>query len=289
MEITVKAAAKLNLLLDLTSILANGYHSIYTVMQSIDIFDTITVSDTNSNEIQITCSDKSIPTDSKNTVYKAAALFFDRINKPCPGIKIHIDKVIPSQAGMAGGSSDAAAVLKALNLLYEAGLSDAELCSLGEKIGADIPFCLMGGTRLCLNKGEIMAELPPLPECYFVVVKPKQGVSTKFAYESFDSAEWIRHPDNDGFLFAATQRDLKTMCEKAANVFEQVIEIKERVIIKHIMRKYNVSLAMMTGSGAAVFGIYEKKEDADKCIIEMKKAFDKVYMAKPTEKGIFVV
>lgn len=289
MTITVKAAAKLNLLLDLTSILANGYHSIYTVMQSIDIFDTVTVTNTQTKKILISCSDKTIPTDSRNTVYKAAALFFDCINKPCPGVQIHIDKVIPSQAGMAGGSSDAAAVLKALNLLYNANFSDTELCKMGEKIGADIPFCIMGGTRLCLNKGEVMAELPSIPECYFVVVKPKQGVSTKFAYESFDSAEWIRHPDNDGFLFAATQKDLKTMCEKAANVFEQVIEIKERVIIKHIMRKYNASLAMMTGSGAAVFGIYEQKEDAESCINELKEEFDKVYLAKPTEKGLFIV
>lgn len=288
MKISIKAAAKVNLLLDLTAVLENGYHSIYTVMQSVNIFDTVTVETNESGKISLSCSDTTMPTDSKNTAWKAAEYFFEYIGKPNTGVDIHIEKVIPSQAGMAGGSADAAAVIKALDILFDTALEEKELCTIAEKVGADVPFCVTGGTKLCLNKGEVMASLPDLPECYMVVVKPDQGVSTKEAYSNFDSAEWIRHPDNEGFLFAATQSNLTEMCKKAANVFEQVVEVSDRVKIKSIMRNNNAKLAMMTGSGAAVFGIFEKKEDADICKIELSKIFANVYDACPVNKALYI-
>ena len=289
MEIIVKAAAKVNLLLDLTAKLENGYHSIYTVMQSVGIFDTVRVKKNDNKGIILTCSKPEIPTDNRNTAWKAAEHFFDYAKISSGGADIHIDKVIPSEAGMAGGSADAAAVIKALNILYETDFSDRDLCAIAEKVGADVPFCLLGGTRLCLNKGEIMAQLPDFPECSMIIIKPDEGVSTKQAYNSFDEAEWIRHPDNEGFLFAASTGNLKTMCDKAANVFEQVVEVRDRVKIKAVMRNYNARLAMMTGSGAAVFGIFDNEKDCEKCFDELKEQFKTAFLAKPVKEGLYVL
>lgn len=289
MDITIKAAAKVNLILDLTAVLENGYHSIYTVMQSVDIYDTIELKLNNSGKIKLSCSLPYIPVDNRNTAYKAAEYFFEHIKDETHGVDINITKPIPVQAGMAGGSADAAAVIKGLNELFDNILSDNEMYSIGEKVGADVPFCIAGGTRLCLNKGEVMAKLPDLPECYMVVVKPEQGVSTKAAYANFDAAEWIRHPDNEGFLFAATQQDLKTMCYKASNVFEQVVEVTDRVKIKAFMRNHNAMMAMMTGSGTAVFGIFEKKHDAEKCACELRGKFKNVFETVPVKKGIEII
>jgi len=193
MKISIKAAAKVNLLLDLTAVLENGYHSIYTVMQSVGLYDTVTVETTHSDSISLTCSDNSMPVDNKNTAWKAAEFFFEHIGSSVKGVNIHIEKNIPSQAGMAGGSADAAAVIFALDKLFDTNLSEDEMLSIGEKVGADVPFCILGGTRLCLNKGEVMAKLPDLLPCHIVIVKPDQGVSTKEAYSNYDSAQWIRH------------------------------------------------------------------------------------------------
>lgn len=289
METTIKAAAKLNLILDLTAVLENGYHSIYTVMQSVGIYDTVTLKLNDTGKIKLSCSLPYIPTNEKNTAYKAAAYYFDYIGDNSHGVDIHIDKIIPVQAGMAGGSADSAAVLKGLNHLFDNRLTDDELYMLGEKIGADVPFCIAGGTRLCLNKGEVMAKLPDLPECHIVIVKPEQGVSTKSAYANFDAAEWIRHPDNEGFLFAATQQDLITMCYKASNVFEQVVEVNDRVKIKAIMRNHNAMTAMMTGSGTAVFGIFEKETDAIKCADELRNKFKNVFKTVPVKNAVEII
>ena len=288
MKISIKASAKLNLLLDLTAILENGYHSIYTVMQSVGLFDTVTVETNDSGKISLTCSDASMPLNNKNTAWKAAERYFEYIGRPVSGISIHIDKIIPSQAGMAGGSADAAAVIKALDILFETNLSEDELFSIGEKVGADVPFCITGGTKLCLNKGEVMAKLPDIPDCFVVIVKPDQGVSTQEAYNNFDNAEWIRHPDNEGFLFAATQKNFDVMCKKAANVFEQVVEVADRVKIKAIMRNNNAKLAMMTGSGAAIFGIFMDEKDADSCFDELKKTHKNIFKTKPVKQSLYI-
>lgn len=288
MKITVRAAAKLNLLLDLTATVENGYHSIYTVMQSVGIFDTVTVENTDKDFIELSVSDKSVPADSSNTAWKAAEEFFKYTGSPVKGIKIYIDKVIPSQAGMAGGSADAAAVIAALGRMFAPNLSEYDMCEIAKNVGSDVPFCLLGGTRLCLNKGEITAPLPDLPDCDIIVAKPSQGISTKDAYSRFDEEDRIRHPDNEGFLYAASQRDLDRMCAKAANVFEQVVEVVDRVKIKAVMRNNNAKLAMMTGSGAAVFGIFGDKPSAENCFGELHGSFDTVFMTKPEKKSIYI-
>lgn len=289
MKVTIKAAAKVNLLLDLTATLENGYHSIYTVMQSVGIYDTVTVEKTDGDTIQLTCSAPQVPTDHRNTAWQAAEAYFQSVDISRQGVLIHIDKTIPSEAGMAGGSADAAAVIKALDLLFGTQLPEKTMLSLCESIGSDVPFCFLGGTRLCLNKGEIMAPLPDFPDCKIIVVKPDQGISTKEAYANFDAAEWIRHPDNEGFLFAATQQDAKAMCHKAANVFEQVVEVRDRVKIKAIMRNHNAGLAMMTGSGAAIFGVFFEETDAEECYRELKDVFPTAFLSEPTKNGLYVL
>ena len=286
MIVRLKAFAKVNLLLDLTSVLDNGYHSIYTVMQSVGIYDTLTVEDTDTGDIVIECTDKTVPTDNKNTCYKAAETFLEHASIKNKGLKIHIEKVIPSNAGMAGGSADAAAVIFALDKIYNTGMSKQEMCRIGFKVGADVPFCVIGGTRLCMNIGEITARLPDLDKCGIVVVKPSQNVGTKEAYSDYDSTEWIRHPDNDGFLYAVTNGDFDTMCNKAANVFEQVVEVKDRVRIKSVMRSFGAGLAMMTGSGAAVFGLFKNPDDAETCFKDLSGQFDEIFLTEPVPQGI---
>lgn len=285
MKISLKAAAKINLLLDLTAVLENGYHSIYTVMQSVSLYDTVTLELNDSGKISLTCSELHIPTDSTNTAYKAAESFFDYIGKE-HGVNIYIDKVIPSKAGLAGGSADAAAVIKGLDMLLDTKLPTEALYKICEKVGSDVPFCLTGGTKLCLNKGEIMADLPNFPDCHIVIVKPAQGISTKKAYELYNNAEWIRHPDNEGFLYASTIGDFNAMCAKAANVFEQVVEVYDRVKIKAVMRNYKAKLSLMTGSGSAVFGIFEREIDAKMCADKLKKEFRSVFLCTNEKSAI---
>ncbi len=289
MEIKVKAAAKINLLLDLTAALDNGYHSIFTVMQSVGLFDTVTVRENNSGSINVICLDPHVPKDENNTVWKASESFFSYTKIENKGVDIKIEKIIPENAGLAGGSADAAAVIKALDILYNTNLKEKELLFIAEKVGADVPFCFLGGARLCLNKGEITAPLPPFPDYDIIIVKPDQGISTKTAYENFDAAKKIRHPDNYGFLYSASIRDFDSMCAKAANVFEQVVEVHDRVKIKAVMRNFNANLAMMTGSGAAIFGIFKNSFDCLKCYNNLRNKFNCAFITKPVEKGLFIV
>ncbi len=287
MKITAAAAGKINLLLDLTGVLDNGYHCIYTVMQSISVFDKITIEKTSDGKITLECDKDFIPTDTKNTAYKSAQAFFNVSKIKNPGIKIFINKNIPCQAGMGGGSADAAAVLVILNEMFSSPFTTDELCSIGETIGADVPFCIKGGCALCLNIGEVMAKLPSA-ELYAVVVKPEQNVSTKTAYENFDSLKEVRHPDNNRFLYAAVHSDYHDMCRYGANVFEQAVEVYDRADIKSIMRSNGAGLSMMTGSGSAVFGIFNDELKAKKCFEILKEKYKEVHFSKFIEKSIFI-
>lgn len=287
MKITANAAGKINLILDLTGVLDNGYHCIYTVMQSISVFDKVTIEKMSDGKITLGCDKDFIPTDTKNTAFKSAQAFFNVSKIKNPGIKIFINKNIPCQAGMGGGSADAAAVLVILNEMFSHPFTTDELCKIGETIGADVPFCIKGGCALCLNIGEVMAKLPSA-ELYAVVVKPEQNVSTKTAYENFDSLKEVRHPDNNRFLYAAVHSDYHDMCRYGANVFEQAVEVYDRADIKSIMRSNGAGLSMMTGSGSAVFGIFNDESEAKKCFEILKEKYKEVHFSKFTEKSIFI-
>lgn len=285
MKVTVKAYAKINLMLDILSTLPNGYHDLFMIMQSVGIYDRVTVSRTDSKDIEITCTKAGVPTDEKNIVHKAAMKFFADTGTENTGIAIHIEKNIPQAAGLAGGSADGAATLVALNELFGTGLSQKEMAQIGSKIGADVPFCIMGGTMAAQYTGTVLSFLPDLEINNIVIVKPKQDVSTGEAYAAFDSAERVRHLDTRGMLMAAATGDEKGVFDRVDNVFEQFIDVPDRVVIKSIMRKHGCECCCMSGSGPSVFGIFEKREDAENCLAELKKSYEEAYLCSSVSKG----
>ncbi len=287
MKITVNAPAKINLFLDIIGKLDNGYHSLFMVMQSIGLYDTVTVEKSNENGIFLTCSEEKLPCDEKNIAYKAAAAFCKKFGIE-PNVKIHIEKRIPFAAGLAGGSADAAAVTVALDKLYETSLSEFELCKTGLLTGSDVPFCIKGGTCLSQNTGGILSPLEPLKDCFIVLAKPEAGVSTAEAYAAADST-YLYKPDSMRMLDACEKGDFEGICKYAGNVFEQVIEVAERVEFKKIMRKHGCSLCQMSGSGPTVFALFENKEDAESCAEELKEICPNVFVTTPVKHGAITV
>lgn len=286
MKVTYNAAAKINLMLDILARLDNGYHSLFMLMQSVSLYDTVTVENCDSKAINITCSELQIPCGKSNIAYKAAEAFFDATKIKNSGINIDIVKRIPSAAGMAGGSADGAAVISALNYIYSADLSEAELCKIGLAVGADVPFCLTGGTRLAQNMGEILSPLPRLDDCFIVLAKPERSVSTKEAFAAFDTAENVRHLDVCGMLYAASQGNLSEICKRTKNVFEQFIEVPERVPVKSTMNRHGALTACMSGSGPTVFGIFDDKSKAESAASALKSTVKDIYITKPVSQGL---
>ena len=285
MKIALKAYAKINLMLDILSRLENGYHDLYMIMQSVSLYDEIAVTKTDSKDITITCSIDSIPTDEKNIAYKAAAAFFAYTGIENCGIAIDIKKNIPHAAGLAGGSTDGGAVIVALSKLFGANLQEKDIIAIGSKVGADVPFCAIGGTMLAQYTGTVLSHLPDLKLPYIIITKPSQDVSTAEAYAAFDSADRVRHLDKNGMLQAVIASDKEAVYEKVGNVFEQFIDVTERVIIKDIMRKNGAKCACMSGSGPSVFGIFEDKDCAEKCLNELKKSYPQSYLCASTDVG----
>ena len=289
MKITLKAYAKINLMLDILSRFENGYHDLFMIMQSVSLYDEVSVSETATKDITITCNVPSIPTDEKNIAYKAARAFFDYTKIENSGINIDIKKNIPHAAGLAGGSTEGAAVIVALDKLFDTGLREKDIIAIGSKVGADVPFCALGGTMLAQYTGTVLSHLPDLELPYIVIVKPTQDVSTAEAYAAFDSAERVRHLDKNGMLQAVISGDYEKVYEKVGNVFEQFIDVTERVLIKDIMRKHGAKCTQMSGSGPSVFGIFEDKEMAENCLEELKKSYEQSYICSSTDRGCDIV
>lgn len=289
MEIKVKAYAKINLLLDIIYRRTDGYHDLFMIMQSIGIYDTVIVTETKSKKITITCNIDDIPLDEHNIAYKAAAAFFDSTKIKNKGVNIDIVKRIPHAAGMAGGSADGAGVLVALNELTGAGLTDDELCAVGVKIGADVPFCIKGGTLLAQGIGDVLNKVKPLRKCYIVIAKPDCSVNTASAYKQFDECGKVHTPDKLGMLYAMQSRDLKEICSKMENVFEQFIAVENKVEIKEVMRNNGALGVCMSGSGPTVFGIFDNKDSAEKCALELKPLAKDIAVTTPVSKGCRIV
>lgn len=285
MKITLKAYAKINLMLDILSRLENGYHDLYMIMQSVSLYDVVSVTKTDSEAITITCDVPSIPTDEKNIAYKAAAAFFAYTGIKNSGVDIDIQKNIPHAAGLAGGSTDGAAVIVALDKLFSANLREKDIIAIGSKVGADVPFCALGGTMLAQYTGTVLSHLPGLDLPYIVIAKPSQDVSTAEAYAAFDTADRVRHLDKNGMLQAVLSGDRDKVYEKVGNVFEQFIDVTERVIIKDIMRTNGAVCACMSGSGPSVFGIFQDKDSAEKSLAELKKTYPQSYLCASTDFG----
>lgn len=285
MKITLKAYAKINLMLDILSRLENGYHDLFMIMQSVSLYDEVTVAKSAGRDIAITCNIEGIPTDEKNIAYKAAKAFFAYTGIKGEGITIHLEKNIPHAAGLAGGSTDGGAVIVALDRLFGTNLKEKDIINIGKTVGADVPFCAIGGTMLAQYTGTVLSHLPDLSLPYIIIVKPEQDVSTAAAYSAFDTAQRVRHLDKTGMLQAVIEGDLKSIYSKVDNVFEQFIDVSDRVIIKNIMRNYGAKCACMSGSGPSVFGIFEDRESAESCLAALKKDYVQTFLCSSTDCG----
>ena len=260
--LSLNAYAKINLCLDVVGRLPNGYHQVRMIMQTVGIHDTLMFERT-AGEIRITSNAGEIPLGEDNLIYKAASLMRERFGI-AGGVSVHLEKRIPVAAGMAGGSTDAACTMKALNLLYDLGLSEEELCELGVKIGADVPYCIIGGTALSEGIGEVLTKLSPMPECVILVAKPEIGVSTREVYERIDRHEIACHPDVDGMQKAITKKDLDGVVRRLSNVLATVTEEMHPVVLKirEEMLSQGALGSLMSGSGPSTFGIFEDEEKA---------------------------
>ncbi len=286
--VNVLAPAKLNLALDVLGLLDNGYHSLDMLMQTVDIYEKITI--TKSEDLTLRLPKSTVPVNEKNTAIKAAVAFFKEVGL-LSGAKIVIEKNIPVRAGMAGGSADAAGVLVGLNALYKAKLTLGELCAIGATIGADVPFALMGGTCRVQGVGDFLKPLPPLIPCYFVIAMPNEGVSTPAAFAKYDELGSSIHPDCDMQERAIRAGQLERICATTGNALEETSGTNETADIKKILLKHGAYAALMTGSGAATYGIFAKEDlrNAEKAAEVLQKKYKQVYIAKPVSGGAKVV
>jgi 4-diphosphocytidyl-2-C-methyl-D-erythritol kinase len=262
-KVELRGYAKINLSLDVTGIRPNGYHEVKMVMQSIALYDNITLEKIEGDDIIMSVGAAPVPADKTNLIYKACIRFFEATGIR-QGVKITLDKHIPVAAGLAGGSTDAAAVLKGLNQLCEADLSVRELCEIGVKIGADVPFCIVGGTVLAEGIGEVLTELKPAPQVSLLIVKPETGISTKLVYDKLAPCDELNHPDVDRMIKGIDEGSLPEIIATLGNVLESVT-IKELPFIDDIkkeMLRLGADGSLMSGSGTTVFGIFSDEEKA---------------------------
>ena len=268
-RIVLEPFAKVNLGLDIVGRRDNGYHEVKMIMQSVDLKDSMTLTVNDTDIVTIMTDSKDIPADDSNIVVKAIKLLKQEygIKK---GISVELKKNIPIAGGMAGGSADAAAALRGMNELFNLKLDDKKLCELGVKLGADVPYCIMGGTMLSEGIGEVLTPLKSAPDCYVAIVKPAFSVSTKKVYEAYDSlsGDRIIHPDIDGLIDAINEGDLYKMCTCMGNSLESVTEKEHTLIaeIKRILKEKGAVKAMMSGSGPTVFAIFDDKDKANSAI-----------------------
>lgn len=261
----LRALAKINLGLDILGKREDGYHEVKMIMQTIQMYDVLELHKKKEPGISLTVNVPFIPTDERNLVYRAAAMLMEEFHVQ-EGLSIRLDKFIPVAAGMAGGSSDAAAAFVGVNRLFHLGLSQEELMERAVKVGADVPYCIMRGTALAEGIGEKLTALPPVPPCYVLVGKPAVSVSTKIAYENLNLETIKKRPDIDGMISDIENGNLMEMTEKMANVFEPGIIREYPVIqqIKDFMEENGALRAMMSGSGPTVFGIFDDKEKMER-------------------------
>ncbi len=271
-EMKLKALAKINLGLDVLRRREDGYHEVRMIMQTVSLYDKIIIQKIKKPEIQVKTNLFYVPENENNLVYQAAKLLMDEF---CLKSGVHIDlqKFIPVAAGMAGGSSDAAAVLYGMNQMFHLNLSKRELMKRGVKIGADVPYCIMRGTALAEGIGEELSPLPPMPNCKVLVAKPPVSVSTKFVYENLRLDEAAIHPDIDVLLEGLKEGNLKKIASNMGNILESVTIPNYPVIseIQNEMLRYGALNAMMSGSGPTVFGLFEDESLAEKAYSSLRE------------------
>ena len=277
------AFAKLNLTLDVLGKREDGYHELKSVMQTISIRDDIEIDVGTGKPWCLKCDKEDIPTDERNLAWKAAKVYCEAMKKDPNGIEIRITKRIPSQAGMGGGSADAAAVLRALNRHYNNPLSIMALAELGAQVGSDVPFCVLCGTAMAEGRGEKLRKLPDMPDCIFVVVKPDFSVSTPELYQKIDSVTISKRPDHKAMESALLAGDLEKVAKNVFNVFDPVVtqDHLELNYIKSIFHNYGAISYQMTGSGSAVYAVVSEFEVAAVICGMLKNNYPDVFICKP--------
>ena len=270
--LTRKAYAKINLGLDVLRRREDGYHEVKMIMQTVDIYDVLTFVKAPADVFRLSVDSAQIPDDDNNLVLKAARLLFATAGIDA-GVEVTLQKNIPVAAGMAGGSTDAAATLIGLNALYDLRFTTEQLQEIGVKLGADIPYCIMGGTALSQGIGEILRPLPAPPRAHLVIAKPDLMISTKYVYENLHANSLKMHPNIDGMIEALSNRDLIKMCSLMGNVLETVTEKENPIItqIKDLMKEQGATGALMSGSGPTVFGIFTEEEKARNCFQKIQE------------------
>jgi len=290
--VTLQAYAKINLGLDVLRKRPDGYHEVKMIMQSISLADTLELKKIPEEAIRLINGaerdNPEVPMDKTNLIYRAIDLIKQKY-AISEGIEATLTKRIPVAAGMAGGSTDAAATLKGMNQLFALGLSEQELCELGVTLGADIPYCIMGGTALSEGIGERLTPLPPMPECWILIAKPPICVSTGFVYGNLKANELTVHPDIDGMTEAIQHNDLHGITSRLGNVLETVTipAHPEIAVIKDRMLDYGAMQALMSGSGPTVFGIFAEEEQAAEAgtAIQKEGLSGQVYLTKPIDRN----
>lgn len=290
-EVTVKCYAKINLTLDILDKRPDGYHNLRSVMQSISLADILLIRRTDGNEIEVTSDSADIPSGRDNTVYKAAELFRSAVGVK-DGIFIAIEKHIPHQAGMGGGSSDTAGALLGLNLIFGSPLSKDDLIMIAAKIGSDVPYFIIGGTAMVSGKGEIVERLPDVPRLDLAVVKPEIGVPTAWAYQRLAEMDRLKSSEaTEVIVEAIYNRDRKSVIESLSNDFDDIVAAEFPVIaeIRERLTTLGAEKSMLSGSGAAVFGIFEEKEDAKEACKAMEADYPFTAAVTTTRKAVEVL
>ena len=274
-ELKEKAFAKLNISLDVLSRRADGYHDLVMVMQTVSLCDEVRIVPHDGETVRAVTNMGFIPADERNLAVKAAKIFFSEASVPLQGMDIEITKNIPVGAGLAGGSADAGAVLRALNRAFGEPLDREGMITAAEKIGSDVAFCTVGGTMLAEGRGERLTALPPMPECAYVIVMPEFSVSTPELFRKIDGKKLRCHPDTSGIVAALGAGDLRGICRRMYNVFEDVGDRRMRTIaeIKNRLLDCGALGAVMTGTGSAVFGVFEEEKTARETAAVMKKEY----------------
>lgn len=278
----LKAFAKINLTLDVTGRREDGYHTLDTVMQTVSVWDEIEIKKINKPGIRLFCNREYLPVDTKNTAFRAAQYFFQHCNIVGQGLSISIRKYVPSRAGMGGGSADAAAVLHGLNRMFRTNLPLNTLVELGAKVGADVPFCVVGGTCRCQGIGEQVEKVSAFPDCWLVLCKPPAGMSTPRAYALIDQFPISRAPATEKMVALLQGGDLRRIGEGVANRFDETMKLAQVREIKRIMLGAGAFGASMTGSGSAVFGIFDTEESARACMQQLEGQ-GRLYLAQPLD------
>ena len=290
MEMKRDAPAKVNLALDILGRRGDGYHEMRMVMQTVSLCDTVTVEET-AEGFSLQTDGDFIPAGKKTLEQQAAEAFFQSAGLAMPGLAVTLEKRTPAYAGMGGGSADVAALLRLLRDRYCPAMEDGELERIGLTVGSDMPFCVWGGTALAEGRGEVLTALQPLPPCAFVLCKPDFGIPTPTLFARVDGAELTDRPDVGGMAEALAAGDLEGVAARLGNVFEEVLppEYGEVFRIKERLRELGALNAAMSGSGPTVFGMFRRREEAERASAVLKAAYAQTYVAEPVKKFVRAV